>query len=92
MNRFKLEELSLKRVLKGVLRRIQNLPHVLLWNITKKANQNRKKLKSFKDIHKGERCFLIANGPSLKITNILINISRGKYKIQLKKRWKFGAW
>jgi hypothetical protein len=29
-----------------------------------------KKLKKFKDIHKGERCFIIGNGPSLKIEDL----------------------
>jgi uncharacterized Rossmann fold enzyme len=29
-----------------------------------------KKLKSFKDIHKGKRCFIIGNGPSLKMEDL----------------------
>jgi hypothetical protein len=38
------------------------------------ANYYKQKLLSYKDIHQGERCFIIGNGPSLKTMNLeLIN-------------------
>lgn len=70
MNKRKLEELSLKRIFKGLIRRIFNIPHKISWNFSRQALNNRKKLEKYKNIHKGQRCFLIANGPSLIKTNI----------------------
>lgn len=34
------------------------------------ANQEFKKLKQFKNIHRGERCFIVATGPSLTIDDV----------------------
>ncbi|MGF7141313.1 6-hydroxymethylpterin diphosphokinase MptE-like protein [Roseimarinus sediminis] len=70
MNKYKIEELSLKRIFKGVQRRIINIPHKFAWVFSQAAKDNRNKLKRFYNIHSGERCFLIANGPSLTNTNI----------------------
>jgi len=39
------------------------------WYFSKFSNENKKKLEKYKDIHKGERCFIVANGPSLKDMN-----------------------
>lgn len=44
-------------------------------------NENDKKLLRFKDCHKGERCFLIANGPSLTIEDLNL----------IKNEWTFGC-
>lgn len=49
-----------------------------IWNYirfeTAKRNfyltKNERQLAAFKDIHKGRRCFIIGNGPSLKITDL----------------------
>ena len=70
MQERKLSEMSLKRIFKGTLRRIRNIPHEFFWTFSKKAKNNRNELKKFRDIHKGERCFLICSGPSLKETNL----------------------
>lgn len=70
MSSRKLEELSLKRVLKGIVRRIMNIPHKISWNFSQTALNNREKLTKYKNIHLGQRCFLIANGPSLNKTDI----------------------
>ena len=34
------------------------------------ANENRERIKSYQGKHNGQRCFIIANGPSLKKTNL----------------------
>jgi hypothetical protein len=70
MNKRRIGELSLKRISKGVWRRIQNIPHKLSWNISSEAKTNRADLLKFKNIHEGKRCFLIANGPSLLKTDL----------------------
>ena len=40
-------------------------------------NNNYKELKKYKDAYKGKRCFLIANGPSLKVEDL--NLLKGEY-------------
>ncbi|MDA9560642.1 DUF115 domain-containing protein [Schleiferiaceae bacterium] len=81
MNERKLSELSPKRILKGIIRRIKNIPHEYLWTFSNKAQKNKEELKKFKNIHKGERCFLICNGPSLKKTNI--NLFKNEFSFGL---------
>jgi len=61
--RFKIQEITLVRILQAVGRRIKALPNASAWKSDKVFKE---KLKSFHNIHKGERCFIIANGPSLK--------------------------
>ena len=69
MNRLK--EFSFIRIYKALLRRICNIPHMFSWLLpTKMAKQNKNKIKQFKNIHNGKRCFIIANGPSLKNTDL----------------------
>lgn len=70
MQKRKLSEMSLERVLVGIKRRIKNFPHEFLWTFSRTAKKNKNKIKKFRDIHKGERCFLICNGPSLNKTNL----------------------
>lgn len=65
--RIKIEEFTPKRVLEAILRRIKNLPHQRAWS---KGLSNKANLEEFCGIHHGERCFLIANGPSLKNTDL----------------------
>lgn len=38
----------------------------MTWRYSEKGNKNRESLLKFKDIHKGKRVFIIANGPSIK--------------------------
>ena len=66
----KLSEISFQRIFKGIIRRIIIVPHKIAWTFSKTAKINRAELKKFHNIHAGERCFLIANGPSLSKTNI----------------------
>jgi len=64
--RISLKELTLKRVSNAVVRRLLSIPDKYLWSFSKEGIENRKSLEAFKDLHKGERCYLVANGPSLK--------------------------
>ena len=63
----KKEDLSFLRIINAIFRRIYYIPQRLIYYIPFGFYQrNRKNLKSFNNIHNGERCFIIANGPSLK--------------------------
>ena len=67
LKRLDKRDITFKRVIAAMWRRISSLPQILLFycpfGFYKK---NRDKLKALKNIHKGERCFIICNGPSLK--------------------------
>jgi hypothetical protein len=63
----KKEDLSFLRIINAIFRRIYYIPQRFIYYIPFGFYQrNRKNLKSFNNIHNGERCFIIANGPSLK--------------------------
>ena len=63
----KKEDVSFLRIINAIFRRIYYIPQRLIYYIPFGFYQrNRKNLNSFNNIHKGERCFIIANGPSLK--------------------------
>lgn len=68
--RIKLNEISTTRLLNAIGRRILSIPFGLSWRFSKSGKSNRKRLASFKNCHLGERCFLVANGPSLRKTNL----------------------
>jgi len=60
-------DITIKRIVKAIFRRFANIPHYIAWKLPWGfAKVNRKRFIKFKDIHKGKRCFIIANGPSLK--------------------------
>ncbi|MFC1483888.1 6-hydroxymethylpterin diphosphokinase MptE-like protein [Candidatus Neomarinimicrobiota bacterium] len=59
-------DVDLERIYLGLGRRIKALPHNIAWNLnTGLARQHREQILAFKDKHKGERCVIIGNGPSL---------------------------
>jgi hypothetical protein len=64
--RVKLKELNFSRVYKAILRRVVSVPKKLSWSFSGKGRENKFKLYKYKDFYKGQRCFLVANGPSLK--------------------------
>ena len=67
MNIKNIKDYHPSRIVKGIIRRIQDIPHAIEWDFPSSVSKlNRNKLESFKDIHKGDRCFVIANGPSLR--------------------------
>lgn len=66
-----LNELSFFRVYEAIKNRIGDLPHFFAWHLnSEQAKRHKAKLASFHNIHKGKRCFIIANGPSLKDTDL----------------------
>ncbi|MGI6259868.1 MAG: 6-hydroxymethylpterin diphosphokinase MptE-like protein [Anaerolineaceae bacterium] len=66
-NSFRDSALSFARRAYDGLRRLPELPTAYLhpWR-----RESRRKLAALKDTHKGERCFVIGNGPSLKNTDL----------------------
>lgn len=68
------------RIVRGIIRRIIYIPHTILWYLPWGfSHENRKRLCTLKNIHKGKRCFVIANGPSLK--KIDFNLLRNEITI-----------
>ena len=75
------------RLVGAISRRLRSIPHYLNWlfpyGLSKK---NKNGLLQFKDIHLGKRCFIIANGPSLKnmdLTLLQNEITIGMNRIYL---------
>jgi hypothetical protein len=68
--RFNIMEMSLNRVLASLIIRINEIPHSFAWMYSSLGARNRAKLEEYKGIHTGERCFIIANGPSLRKINL----------------------
>ena len=86
VGRYNLSELSAKRLLAALKIRVQEIPHSLTWNFSHTARRNSEHLERFRNIHQSERCFIVANGPSLKKTNLnlLVNeITFGLNRIYL---------
>ncbi len=63
--RFKTNELTFERLYEAAGRRIRNISDVFDWAFTDLGKQNKSALESFRGCHHGERCFLVANGPSI---------------------------
>lgn len=66
MNRISTQELSFGRVYDAVWRRLRDLPNAIAWNVNSGISEvNRSRLARYSDRHKGQRCFIMGNGPSL---------------------------
>jgi hypothetical protein len=64
--RFRAAELTPQRVLAAVRRRVRDVPDLVRWYApTAETRRNRELLERHRDRHRGERCFVIGNGPSL---------------------------
>ena len=63
--RLNFSELSLIRVSGALTTRIGEIPHLAAWAFSERAQKNKEIIRGFHNIHKNERCFLVANGPSL---------------------------
>lgn len=70
IGRYKLSELSIKRLFLAFRARTLEIPHSVMWSISSSARENKRRLARFKNIHKGDRCIIVANGPSLRKTNL----------------------
>ena len=66
-------EISIMRILKAIKRRVIDIPHKISWSLPFEFQRNNlSKLKSLKDSHKGKRCFIIANGPSINSMDLSV--------------------
>lgn len=68
--RFRRGEISAHRLGAAISRRVADLPHTLAWQTGTQARENRKRLEAFRNVHAKERCFVVANGPSLRKMNL----------------------
>lgn len=76
IGRFKFNEISISRIVRAIEHRFTNQIIYKRWMLSR-GKRNRELLYKYKDIHKGERCYVIANGPSLK--KIDLNLLKNKY-------------
>jgi hypothetical protein len=59
-------ELSAERIITALHRRAADLPHRFAWSAgSGQSKLNRDRLTGYADLHKGQRCFILGNGPSL---------------------------
>ncbi len=59
-------DITIRRIVQAIIRRIYDIPQTITWYFPWGfAKLNKVKLMSFKNAHIGERCFILANGPSL---------------------------
>lgn len=70
IGRYSISEISLKRLWSAAKIRFLEVPHTIAWKYSSRARKNAEYLAGFKDIHQGQRCFIVANGPSLKKSNL----------------------
>ncbi len=63
--RVKLNDITPVRVYDAIHRRIKDIPDALSWKQSSFSDLNKQQLKQIRNIHKGKRCFIMANGPSL---------------------------
>jgi hypothetical protein len=82
-----LGELSLDRLYQSIERRLVEIPNKIAWHLpTRLRKDNLRKLHSYKNRHLGQRCFIIANGPSLNSMDLSLlknELSIGMNRIYL---------
>lgn len=80
VNSVKADNITVSRVVSAAFRRLGRISHRLYyhwpWGFTKR---NKEKLRLLNDKYKGKRCFVIANGPSLK--DIDFSLLKDEYTI-----------
>ncbi len=65
-SRFRLDEFSASRLWLALRRRVEALPDWLTWSAnSRESRENKEKLSKLRDLHTKQRCFIMANGPSL---------------------------
>jgi len=60
----RISEITPRRIYDAISRRLEDIPHSLLWYFS--GGNNRHRLTKYKNMYTGKRCFIICNGPSLK--------------------------
>ena len=74
------KNVSWGRIYRAIVRRIVEFPDNILWQLPlKDVKKNNEKLKSFHNKHKGKRCFIVANGPSLQ--NMDLSLLKNEFTI-----------
>jgi hypothetical protein len=74
------KDITLKRIIDAISRRIADIPQYISWKLPFGFSaQNRENIQQYKNKHAGKRCFIIANGPSLK--EIDFNLLKNEYTI-----------
>ena len=63
--RVALSEISFNRLAEAAARRVAAVPTAVSWMASREATDARRYLAGFQGIHVGERCYVLANGPSL---------------------------
>jgi hypothetical protein len=88
-NNLEKKDITLIRIISAIIRRIGSIPSNTAWLLPLPfTSENKKKIKSYHNLHKGERCFIIANGPSLKFIDFSLlenELSIGMNRIYLMK-------
>ena len=75
--RYNLSEISINRIVSALKSRAGEIPHTFSWKYSPSARENQERIKVYQGKHQGERCFIVANGPSLLKTNL--DLLRNKY-------------
>ncbi len=68
--RIKPNEITPVRIYNALLRRIRDIPDSINWKRSSFSRSNKHGLDQYRNIHRGKRCFVIANGPSLARMNL----------------------
>lgn len=80
LRNIKPKDITIGRIFGAILRRIGSVPHRIYyhwpWGFPAK---NRERLRKLNGSHKGERCFIVANGPSLKLIDF--DLLKNEYTI-----------
>lgn len=70
LRRLRPEEVSTERLARAVGRRMRGVAQGGHWFLEPGLRENRQRLASFRDKHRGERCVIVGNGPSLNQTDL----------------------
>ncbi len=70
IGRYDVSEITPNRLFSALRVRMEEFPHALAWQFLPFAETNRRRINKFERKHNGERCFIVANGPSLAKTNL----------------------
>ena len=77
-SRMKKGDITTKRLIAAIWRRIERIPHNIYFYLPFGFPlRNRRKLIALNNSHKGERCFILANGPSLNLVDF--NLLKGEF-------------
>lgn len=67
---FDITRLNPQRIFPAIKRRLKEIPHYIAWKYSEVGKKNLEFLSLYKDKHKGETLYLLANGPSINDTNL----------------------